>query len=84
MATGETIKGLFSQEMSSIPHGWRRRRRRRGAEEEEEGGLEKTELSGDLPDNVLSRRTCVDSAAAALMAAPKPGEFVRLIKCNNR
>jgi len=29
MPTGQTIKGLFSQEMSSIPEGWRRRKRRR-------------------------------------------------------
>lgn len=30
MATGETIKGLFSLEMSSIPQGWRGRRWSRG------------------------------------------------------
>lgn len=43
MWTGRTIKGLFSQEMSSIPEG-RRRRKRRGYE---------ADLSGDALDKCI-------------------------------
>lgn len=43
MSTGRTIKGLFSQEMSSIPEG-RRRRKRRGYD---------ADLSGDALDKCI-------------------------------
>lgn len=68
MVTGETIKGLFSQEMSSIPQGCRRRRRRRRK------GLENGALGRPAGQRIVLADMC--RYRCALMAAPKPGELI--------
>lgn len=72
MATGQTIKGLFSQEMSSIPEG-RRRRKRRGHE---------SNLSRDLLDKCI---VFVDMCRyPSVLMVGKSERTGALVTCNNR
>lgn len=72
MSTGQTIKGLFSQEISSIPEGLSRRKRR---------GYE-TNLSGELLDKCI---VFVDMCRyPSVLMAGKSERTGALINCNNR
>lgn len=72
MSTGQTIKGLRSREMSSIPEG-RKRRKRRGYE---------TDLSGDLLDKcIVFTDMCRYPSVLMVGKAERTGA---LINCNNR
>lgn len=72
MSTGRTIKGLFSQEMSSIPEG-RRRRKRRAYE---------ADLSGDALDKcIVFADMCRYPSVLMVGKAQRTGA---LINSNNR
>lgn len=72
MSTGQTIKCLFSQEMSSIPEG-RRRRKRRGHE---------SNLSRDSPDKcIVLADMCRYPSVLMVGKSERTGA---LVTCNNR